>query len=138
MATDYGVPVDFVMWIDDDNTITPEQFEMLMQDLREHPEYDAVAGWTWCAKDDDPEVGRATISCGALVDLEKTADGQDVAFTKIKQITPREMHDSATDLDRNWLLRFPGSAHARGTAQESWQGTIQPLRRPALRVWLQR
>lgn len=107
LTTDYGVPVDYVMWIDDDNTITPEQFEMLMQDLREHPEYDAVCGWTWCAKDDDPEVGRATISCGWLKDLETTADGQDVKFTKIKQISPKEMYESKTDLIEIGYSGFP-------------------------------
>lgn len=107
MTTDYGVPVDFVMWLDDDNTITPEQFEMLVQDLREHPEYDMVCGWTWCAKDDDPEVGRATISCGWLKDLETTPDGQDVKFTKIKQISPKEMYESQTDLIEIGYSGFP-------------------------------
>jgi len=107
LTTDFQAPVDFVMWIDDDNTITPDQFEMLMQDLRDHPEYDAVAGWTWCAKDDDPEVGRATVSCGWLKDLEKTADGQDVKFTKIKQISPKELFESPTDLIEIGYSGFP-------------------------------
>lgn len=107
LTTDYGVPVDYVMWLDDDNTITPDQFEMLMQDLREHPEYDMVCGWTWCAKDDDPEIGRATISCGALVDLEKTADGQDVKFTKIKQLAPKDLYESPTDLIEIGYSGFP-------------------------------
>jgi SAM-dependent methyltransferase len=107
LTTDYGAPVDYVMWIDDDNTVTPEQFEMLMDDLRTHPEYDAVCGWTWCAKDDDPEIGRATISCGALVGLEATVDGQDVKFTKIKQVTPKEMHESPTDLIEIGYSGFP-------------------------------
>lgn len=107
LNTDYGAPVDFVMWLDDDNTITPEQFEMLMQDLREHPEYDMVCGWTWCAKDDDPEIGHATISCGALVELEKTADGQDVKFTKIKQLAPKDMYESQMDLIEIGYSGFP-------------------------------
>lgn len=107
LTTDYGVPVDFVMWIDDDNTITPEQFEMLMQDLREHPEYDAVVGWTWCGHDDDPEVGYATMSCGALINTEPTDDGQDVKFTKIKQLTHKDMHESATDLMEIGYSGFP-------------------------------
>jgi hypothetical protein len=98
MGTDYGVPVDYLLWIDDDNAVTPEQFERLLADLREHSEYDAVVGWTWCGNDDSLDVGRATISCGWLKDLEATPDGQDVKFTKIKQISPKEMYESPTDL----------------------------------------
>lgn len=126
MTTDYGAPVDFVMWIDDDNTITPEQFEMLMQDLREHPEYDAVAGWTWCAKDDDAEVGYATISCGALVDLEKTADGQDVRFTKIRQLTPKEVHDSPTDLIEIGYSGFPAVLMRFDLLKKAGKGMFNP------------
>lgn len=98
MAQDFGVPVDFLLWIDDDNAVTPEQFEMLLADLRAHPEYDAVCGWTWCGNDDSLDVGRATISCGHLKDLEKTADGQDVKFTKILQLSPKDMYESKSDL----------------------------------------
>ncbi len=126
MATDYGAPVDYVMWIDDDNTVTPEQFEMLMQDLREHPEYDAVAGWTWCAKDDDPEVGYATISCGALVDLEKTADGQDVKFTKIKQLTPRDIYESPTDLIEIGYSGFPAVLMRFDLLKKAGKGMFNP------------
>jgi hypothetical protein len=107
LGMDYGVPADYVLWIDDDNTLAPEQFEMLLADLREHPEYDAVAGWTWCGSDDNLEIGKATVSCGQLKDLEKTADGQDVKFTKIKQLTPKEMQESATDLIEIGYSGFP-------------------------------
>jgi hypothetical protein len=36
---------EYVLWIDDDNPVMPRQFEMLLEDLREHPEIDMVAGW---------------------------------------------------------------------------------------------
>jgi len=38
---------DLVLWIDDDNPVGPEHVEMLLRDLNEHPEADAVAGWCW-------------------------------------------------------------------------------------------
>jgi hypothetical protein len=54
---------DFVLWIDDDNSVAPEQFEALMQDLREHPELDGVVGWCWCDHDGDPQ-RPFMMSCG--------------------------------------------------------------------------
>lgn len=106
-STDYGVPVDYVCWIDDDNTITPEQFEMLLTDLKEHPEFDAVCGWTWCGGDDQAEIGTATVSCGALRGLEKTEDGKDVKFCYVKQLTPKEIVQSPTDLIEIGYSGFP-------------------------------
>ena len=52
---------DFVLWIDDDNALAPEQFDRLMQDLEAHPEADGVAGWCWIQ-----DQGKATMypSCG--------------------------------------------------------------------------
>jgi hypothetical protein len=38
---------DLVLWIDDDNLVSQEQFDMLLKDLEEHPEADAVCGWCW-------------------------------------------------------------------------------------------
>jgi len=52
---DAAVPKpDYVLWIDDDNQLTPSQFEMLYQDLQEHPELDGVVGWCWCDNDGKP------------------------------------------------------------------------------------
>lgn len=107
LAMDYGKPVDFVLWIDDDNALTPEQFEMLVADLKAHPELDAVTGWCWTGADDNLEIGRATISCGQLIDTEPTEDGQDVKFTKIRQITPKEMYESPSDLIEIGYSGFP-------------------------------
>jgi hypothetical protein len=38
---------DFVLWIDDDQILTPENLTRLYQDFVEHPEIDIVAGWAW-------------------------------------------------------------------------------------------
>jgi hypothetical protein len=45
---DSPIPCDFSLWIDDDNTLTPAHFDMLLRDLDEHPELDGVVGWCWC------------------------------------------------------------------------------------------
>ena len=38
---------DLILWIDDDNIVTREQVDMLIRDLEEDPEADAVCGWCW-------------------------------------------------------------------------------------------
>jgi hypothetical protein len=54
---------DLVLWIDDDNILDPGQFEMLLQDLEEHPELSGVVGWCWC--DTGGEVNKPFVmSCG--------------------------------------------------------------------------
>jgi hypothetical protein len=40
-------PIDYVLWIDDDNIVLPEHFARLKKDLDEVPEADMVAGWCW-------------------------------------------------------------------------------------------
>jgi hypothetical protein len=45
---------DFVLWMDDDNIVAPEQFDMLYQDLVDHPELSGVVGWCWCDNDGKP------------------------------------------------------------------------------------
>jgi hypothetical protein len=42
---------DYVLWIDDDNTLTFPQFELLVNDLKDHQYLDAVAGWCWIQPD---------------------------------------------------------------------------------------
>lgn len=54
---------DLVLWIDDDNTLSPQNCELLIQDLDEHPELDGVVGWCWC--DNDGDTGKPwMMSCG--------------------------------------------------------------------------
>lgn len=36
---------DLVLWLDDDNLVKPKDVYQLAQDLEDHPELDAVAGW---------------------------------------------------------------------------------------------
>lgn len=42
---------DYVLWLDDDNTLTFPQFELLIHDLETNRNLDAVAGWCWVQPD---------------------------------------------------------------------------------------
>ena len=46
------VKPDLVLWLDDDNLVTPAQVYQLAQDLAEQPDLDAVAGWCFLEKQD--------------------------------------------------------------------------------------
>lgn len=46
----YPMP-DYVLWIDDDNLLTVEHFDMLLKDLEATPEADMVAAWAWVRPD---------------------------------------------------------------------------------------
>jgi hypothetical protein len=58
--------VDFVLWIDDDNLLVPEHFDLLYQDLVEHPEVDMVAGYCGIAVNGPQTAAKA--SAGRIVD----------------------------------------------------------------------
>jgi hypothetical protein len=60
------VTPDLVLWLDDDNLLSTEQFNQLVQDLNLHPEADGVAGWAWCQRDLLGAVWQP--SCGQMVD----------------------------------------------------------------------
>ncbi|MFN7996964.1 MAG: class I SAM-dependent methyltransferase [Bryobacteraceae bacterium] len=64
-----SVQPDYVLWLDDDNVLSPEHFEMLRADLDAHPEAAAVGAWCWVQPQGyDIE---ATMSAGVW-----TADGR--------------------------------------------------------------
>jgi hypothetical protein len=44
-------PADFVLMIDDDNVLSPAQFDTLFDDLARNPHLDGVAGWYWVTTD---------------------------------------------------------------------------------------
>lgn len=56
---------ELFLWFDDDNPApTPEQFELLLQDLNDHPEVDGVTGWCWIYNSGNPNMGHIFPSCG--------------------------------------------------------------------------
>lgn len=44
-------PADYVLWLDDDNVLDPDQFKLMFDDLQRHPDLDAVTGWCFVAVD---------------------------------------------------------------------------------------
>jgi hypothetical protein len=45
------MPVDYALWVDDDNTLTWPQLQLLFDGLESNPELDAVAAWCWVQPD---------------------------------------------------------------------------------------
>ena len=45
---DSPIEADYVLWLDDDNKLSPEQFNRLLLTLEEHPELAGVTGWCYC------------------------------------------------------------------------------------------
>jgi hypothetical protein len=56
---------DWMLWMDDDNLVTPEQIQMLIFDLKANPEYDMAVGWCWCGGDVYDTL-EPRISCGVF------------------------------------------------------------------------
>jgi len=52
---------ELILWIDDDNVLTPAQFEQLLAGLDAHPEVDGIAGWAWIHTKDKTGF---MVSCG--------------------------------------------------------------------------
>jgi Glycosyltransferase like family 2 len=58
-----SVRIDYVLWIDDDNIVTPSDVKRLLSILQSRPDVDIAAGWCWI--EGDVESGRAArVSCG--------------------------------------------------------------------------
>jgi len=82
---------DYVLWIDDDNLLSPEQLLLMLQDLEEHPEIAMVAGWAW-------EADHNLISAGMFI-------GKDKLCGRIEYHT---LMDGPHDLFRVEWSGFPG------------------------------
>jgi hypothetical protein len=48
---------DYVLWIDDDNPVNPRHLKPLFEDLEEHPQIGAIAGWCWMKGRDEISAG---------------------------------------------------------------------------------
>lgn len=60
----FNAPCDYLLSIDDDNILTAEQFEILMDDLKRHPDLDGVYAWSWIASDTYEVAGEPLTSAG--------------------------------------------------------------------------
>jgi len=70
-ATD-GVRVDYVLWLDDDNLLTGQQFEQLLCTLEANPGAGMVAGWCWCDRNGIKQGNELTPSFGAFAENQST------------------------------------------------------------------
>jgi hypothetical protein len=52
---------EFMLWIDDDNLLSPSQFDALLADIDGRPDLDGVVGWCWIH---DETHTRFQVSCG--------------------------------------------------------------------------
>lgn len=68
-----GKRIDFALWLDDDNVLTVEQFDLLYRDLKEWDYLDGIVGWTWC-QPNEMQVN-PVVSCGLLKGTEAKAFG---------------------------------------------------------------
>lgn len=60
---------DFVLWIDDDNILTPEQFDRLYSGLTANPDAQLIAAWTVIAP--DAITSSLHVSCGPVENGKK-------------------------------------------------------------------
>src|SRR5262249_15135388 len=54
---------EFILWMDDDQIVEPEQVAMLLNDADQFPDVDMFAGWTWISSS-GPHVNDPQVSCG--------------------------------------------------------------------------
>ena len=62
---------DYILWLDDDNVLRYDQFEMLRKDLDDNPNLDGVVAWCWIQPDNygiEP-----CVSCGRVYEDIKTS-----------------------------------------------------------------
>jgi hypothetical protein len=60
---------DYVLWVDDDNPITPDNLKNLITDLKDIPEIDVIVGWCGCHANIDGE-GGGKVSVGFFNDKD--------------------------------------------------------------------
>jgi len=56
---------EFILWLDDDQIVEPDQVAMLINDADQFPDVDLFAGWTWIASS-GPHSNEPQVSCGRM------------------------------------------------------------------------
>lgn len=108
---------DLVLWIDDDNILTPDGFEQLLADLDGLPVADVIAGWTWIQDDG----GQKTITSAGKF----TTDG-----SQILPIPAPEMEKARGVVEIEWT-GFPAVLMRGSTIQKAGPVPFAPLPAPA-------
>ena len=99
-ALEFKPEPDYAFFLDDDNTITREQFDLLYQDLQEHPELDGVVGWCWCDNPGDDPAKPWMMSCGRQ---GSGAPGEGMALLKFTQADLERMDGALLPIDWSGL-----------------------------------
>jgi hypothetical protein len=80
---------DFVLWLDDDNLATPEQFDLLLSDLEADGSYQVMAAWSWVH---DREQSRFQVSAGNWsADSAHWVPFDSVDFPELAEVQPAEV-----------------------------------------------
>jgi hypothetical protein len=112
-------PVDYVLWIDDDNLLSPEHFEMLLNDLETNPQLAGAVGWCWIHPD-------ARMSCGAFD--EKGAchsfDYHKIIEVKDGDLIPIEWSGFPIVLHRGSVIDEIGEFPFRAILNDNWRTGI--------------
>lgn len=78
---------DLVLWADDDNTLEPAQFDLLVKALDENPDLDIVVGHCWCDPGPEELHKDLMMSCGrqgGWTGNEETAPGSGLLCKRFK------------------------------------------------------
>jgi len=75
---------EYVLWIDDDQILTYDNFKLLFRDLQDHPEYEGIVGWAWC-QNNYYASSIPMMSCGYI-----GSDGKPVRFTQATMFSGTE------------------------------------------------
>jgi len=96
---------DWVLTLDDDNLLSPEQFDMLLADLEENSELAGVVAWCWCDPADAKGEKNAPMvaSCGRQSgwNANRTENGQGL---RAHMFTLEEFEDNFRKKERGQYL----------------------------------
>jgi hypothetical protein len=105
---------DFIFWMDDDQIATPQQLDLLIQDLDDHPELDGVVGWAWCSGN---YYGYGPMmSCGYLA-----SDG------KIKRFSLETLMEGPDELKEIAFSGFPAVLMRGSTIEKAQPRAFMPV-----------
>lgn len=85
-----GVPVDYLFWVDSDQLEYVKAFERLYKRMKEHPEIDILAGWTYMQHDAKVNAGWFNRDTNGDKGLEIQEDGKFgvTTMTAIETVEP--------------------------------------------------
>lgn len=105
---------DYVLWLDDDNILSYHAFQMLLEDLETHPEYDGIAGWCWIQPD------------GYYIPSRSSVGWMDNQY-RTGHFTEAELNASPTDLVEIGWTGFPVFLMRREALESAGSNPFAPV-----------